>query len=512
MLFQPLHHSNTPLLAYSTIPTREEFRNLAKRGNLIPLIVDLVADIETPILAFAKIDNQGPCFLFESAEKNEESGRFSFIGFDPLIVFKSAGSTISISENGKTANFETKSGPLDELQKLLARFQFVVPQEIPHFVGGAVGYIGYDIVRFFEPTVPVHANDDLDLPEMMFVIAQTLLVFDHRFRKLRLVTNAYIDNETSPDDAYDRARENLEISVKKFKQPTVLRPLPAQPAGKLPAAQSNTTREEFESIVAQAKELIAAGDIFQVVLSQRFETEFTGDPLDLYRCLRFGNPSPYMFCLKFGEDFVAIGSSPELHVRVRDGVAEIRPIAGTRPRGEDLADDERLARELIADPKERAEHVMLIDLGRNDLGRVAQFGSVQVTEQMVIERYSHVMHIVSHVIARLRDEKNAFDVIRATFPAGTVSGAPKIRAMQIIADLENSRRGFYAGIVGYFGFDGSHDSCIAIRSIVLKNGKAFLQTGAGIVADSDPSREFDETVSKAKAMLEAIARANKIDK
>ena len=512
MLFQPLHHSNTPLLPYSTIPTREEFRNLAKRGNLIPLIVDLVADIETPISAFAKIDNQGPCFLFESAEKNEESGRFSFIGFDPLIVFKSAGSTISISENGKTANFETKSGPLDELQKLLARFQFVAPQEIPHFVGGAVGYIGYDIVRFFEPTVPVHANDDLDLPEMMFVIAQTLLVFDHRFRKLRLVTNAYIDNETSPGDAYDRARENLEISVKKFKQPTVLRPLPAHPTGKLPAAQSNTTREEFESIVAQAKELIAAGDIFQVVLSQRFETEFTGDPLDLYRCLRFGNPSPYMFCLKFGEDFIAIGSSPELHVRVRDGVAEIRPIAGTRPRGEDLADDERLARELIADPKERAEHVMLIDLGRNDLGRVAQFGSVQVTEQMVIERYSHVMHIVSHVIARLRDEKNAFDVIRATFPAGTVSGAPKIRAMQIIADLENSRRGFYAGIVGYFGFDGSHDSCIAIRSIVLKNGKAFLQTGAGIVADSDPSREFDETVSKAKAMLEAIARANKIDK
>ena len=493
-------------------PSREEFRNLAKRGNLVPLIVDLVADVETPILAFAKIDNQEPCFLFESAEKNEESGRFSFIGFDPLIVFKSAGSTISIAENGKTANFETKSGPLDELQKLLARFQFVAPQEVPHFVGGAVGYIGYDIVRFFEPTVPVHANDDLGLPEMMFVIAQTLLVFDHRFRKLRLVTNAYIDNETSPEDAYDRARENLEISVEKFKQPTVLRPLPAQPTGKLPAARSNTTREEFESMVAQAKELIAAGDIFQVVLSQRFETEFTGDPLDLYRCLRFGNPSPYMFCLKFGEDFIAIGSSPELHVRVRDGVAEIRPIAGTRPRGEDLADDERLARELIADPKERAEHVMLIDLGRNDLGRVAKFGSVRVMEQMVIERYSHVMHIVSHVIAQLRNNKNAFDVIRATFPAGTVSGAPKIRAMQIIADLEKSRRGFYAGIVGYFGFDGSHDSCIAIRSMILKNGKAFLQTGAGIVTDSDSSREFDETVNKAKAMLEAIARANKIDK
>jgi anthranilate synthase component 1 len=500
------------LLRYSTIPSREEFRNLAKRGNLIPLIVDLVADVETPISAFAKIDNQGPCFLFESAEKNEESGRFSFIGFDPLTTFKSAGSTISISENGETQSFETTTDPLDELQKLMARFQFVAPTDIPHFVGGAVGYIGYDVIRFFEPTVPVHSNDDLRLPEMMFVVAGTLLVFDHRFRKLRLITNAYIDNQVSPDNAYDSACKNLEKSADKFKRPIVLRPNSAQSAGKLPTAQSNTTRKEFESIVAKAKELIAAGDIFQVVLSQRFETEFSGDPLDLYRSLRFGNPSPYMFYLKFGDDFTAIGSSPELHVRVRDGIAEIRPIAGTRPRGENLADDERLAHELIVDPKERAEHVMLIDLGRNDLGRVAQFGSVQVTEQMVIERYSHVMHIVSHVIARMGDDKNAFDVIRATFPAGTVSGAPKIRAMQIIADLEKSRRGFYAGIVGYFGFDGSHDSCIAIRSIVLKNSRAYFQTGAGIVADSDPSREFDETVSKAKAMLEAIARANTIDK
>ena len=493
-------------------PSREEFQTLAKRGNLIPLIVDLVADVETPVSAFAKIDNEGPCFLFESAEKNEESGRLSFIGFDPLVIFKSAGSAISITQNGKTANFETRRDPLAELQELLSHFQFVAPQEIPHFIGGAVGYIGYDVVRFFEPTVPVHPHDDLNIPEMMFMIARTLLVFDHRFRKLRLVTSAYIDNQGSPDDAYDRACKDLETSVEKFKRPTVLRPIPAQSIGKLPTAQSNTSREEFESIVARAKELIAAGDIFQVVLSQRFETEFSGDALDLYRSLRFGNPSPYMFCLKFGENFAAIGSSPELHVRVRDGIAEIRPIAGTRPRGENLADDERLAHELIVDPKERAEHVMLIDLGRNDLGRVARFGSVQVMEQMVIERYSHVMHIVSHVVARLREDKNAFDAIRATFPAGTVSGAPKIRAMQIIADLEKSRRAFYAGIVGYFGFDGSHDSCIAIRSIILKNGRAYLQTGAGIVADSDPSREFDETVNKAKAMLEAIGRANKIDK
>jgi anthranilate synthase component 1 len=287
----------------------------------------------------------------------------------------------------------------------------------------------------------------------------------------------------------------------------VLQPIDAKPPDNLPSPASNTTRPEFEAMVGKAKELIAAGDIFQAVLSQRFETAFNGQALDLYRALRFGNPSPYMFCLRFDRDFAVLGSSPEVHLRVRDRVAELRPIAGTYPRGKDLAEDERLAAQLIADPKERAEHVMLIDLGRNDLGRVAEFGSVNVTEQMVIERYSHVMHIVSHIVANLREDKTAFDAIRATFPAGTVSGAPKIRAMQIIAELEKARRGFYAGIVGYFGFDGSHDSCIAIRSIVLKNEKAYLQTGAGIVADSNPAKEFDECVNKAKAMLAAIARA-----
>ncbi len=479
------------------LPSREEFRALAQRGNLIPLLVDLVADVETPVSAFAKIDNGGPCFLFESAEKNDESGRFSFIGFDPLVVFKSS---------------EANGDPLGALQKIMSRFQFVATPEVPHFIGGAVGYIGYDVVRFFEPTVPIHPRDDLHLPEMMFMVARTLLVFDHRFRKLRLVTNAYIDKNISADEAYDRARRDLEDARKRLDQSITLRAIGSERIENLPATACNTTREEFESMVREAKELIAAGDIFQVVLSQRFETEFNGNALDLYRALRFGNPSPYMFCLKFGKEFTIVGSSPELHVRVRDRVAEIRPIAGTRPRGKDSAEDERLAAELIVDPKERAEHVMLIDLGRNDLGRVAEFGSVKVTEQMTIERYSHVMHIVSHVVARLREDANAFDAIRATFPAGTVSGAPKIRAMQIIADLEKSRRGFYSGIVGYFGFDGSLDSCIALRSIVLKNNKAYLQTGAGIVADSDPAREFEECVSKAKAMLEAIARANKIDK
>ena len=476
-------------------PSREEFRALAQRGNLIPLFVDLVADVETPVSAFAKIDNGTPCFLFESAEKNDESGRFSFIGFDPIVLFRSD---------------ETKSDPLTELQKLMARFQFVARPEIPYFAGGAVGYIGYDIVRFFEPTVPIHPRDDLKLPEMMFMIARTLLIFDHRFRKLRLVINAYIDKQTSVDEAYDRAHRDLETAITRLNQSATLSPINAEPVTKLSGTQSNTTRDEFESMVKQAKEHIVAGDIFQAVLSQRFETKFNGRPLDLYRALRFGNPSPYMFYLKFSDDFTVLGSSPELHVRVREGVAEIRPIAGTRPRGKDATEDDRLAKELMADPKERAEHVMLIDLGRNDLGRVAEFGSVKVTEQMSIERYSHVMHIVSHVTARLRKGQNAFDAVRATFPAGTVSGAPKIRAMQIIADLEKSRRGFYSGIVGYFGFDGSFDSCIALRSIVLKGDKAYLQAGAGIVADSDPAREFDETVNKAKAMLEAIGRAKKL--
>jgi anthranilate synthase component I len=478
--------------ALDTIPSREEFRELAKRGNLIPVIVDLVADVETPVSAFAKIDNGEPCFLFESAERNEESGRFSFIGFDPLVLFNAADCT---------------GDPLAELQRVLSRFKFVPPRDVPHFVGGAVGYIGYDVVRFFEPTVPIHPRDDLRISDMIFMIPRMLLVFDHRFRKLRLICNAHIENDV--DAAYQSAQRDLEKTIDRLKRSVTLQPIGSEKIDNPLPGSSNTTRPEFESMVAKAKELIAAGDIFQVVLSQRFETDFRGDALDLYRALRFGNPSPYMFCLKLDPKFTVLGSSPEVHLRVRERTAELRPIAGTYPRGKDLAEDERLAAELIADPKERAEHVMLIDLGRNDLGRVAEFGSVKVTEQMVIERYSHVMHIVSHIVARLREEKTAFDAIRATFPAGTVSGAPKIRAMQIIAELEKARRGFYAGIVGYFGFDGSHDSCIAIRSIILKNGKAYLQTGAGIVADSNPAKEFEECVNKAKAMLAAVARASK---
>ena len=493
-------------------PSREEFRYLARRGNLIPLVADLVADNETPISAFAKIRHLGHCFLFESAEKNEQSGRFSFIGFDPILIFRSSESTISITEKGETRSHQSKTDPLTELQETMARFQFVPAPDIPHFVGGAVGFIGFDVVRFFEPTVKLHPRDDLQLPEMVFVIARMLIIFDHRFSKLRVVSNVWVEGADQLDEAYDAAHSRVIAALGLLSRPAPLGAISAAPVTELPAAQSNTTRPQYEAMVREAKELIGAGDIFQVVLSQRFEADFSGDALELYRCLRFGNPSPYMFLLQFGDDFTIVGSSPEVHVKVRDRMAEIRPIAGTRPRGRDANEDNRLAEELIADPKERAEHVMLIDLGRNDVGRVAACGTVRVTEQMVIERYSHVMHIVSHVVGQLDVHKTAFDAMRATFPAGTVSGAPKVRAMQIIGELEKSRRGFYSGIVGYFGFDGSLDSCIALRSVVLKKNKAYLQTGAGIVADSDPAREYEECVNKAKAMLEAIARAYRMNK
>jgi len=491
-------------------PSLEEFRQLAHRGNLIPVAAEIVSDVETPVGAFQKIGRDGFSLLFESAERNEESGRFSFIGINPLLIVSHRGGDITVREKSGPATTRSTSDPLGELQKILGEFRFVPRDDIFHFQGGAVGFVGYDVIRFFEPKATIHSQDDLRLPEMMFVIAGTLIVFDHRFRTMRVITLADI-REESADDAYCAAREQIDIVLQKLAAPSRLQPIAAPTAGDRPAGtvcESNTS--DFEKMVLRAKEYIAEGDIFQVVLSQRFESEFLADPLDLYRCLRFGNPSPYMFLLNFGDEFCALGSSPELHVRVRRRTAELRPIAGTRPRGANSRSDEANARDLLADPKERAEHVMLIDLARNDLGRIAQIGSVRVTEQMTIERYSHVMHIVSHVEARLRDGLNAFDAFRSTFPAGTVSGAPKIRAMQIIAELEKTRRGFYAGAVGWFSFDGNCDSCIALRSVVLKNGKAFVQAGAGIVADSEPSREREETERKAMAVLAAIARAKNL--
>jgi anthranilate synthase component 1 len=489
------------------IPSRAEFRELAQRGNVVPVYTDWVADSETPVSAFSKLDRGGYSFLFESTEKNDVSGRFSFVGTDPAVVIRSHDDVITITESGETRNSRFSSDPLVELRQLMAKYRFVKRPELPRFVGGAVGFLGYDAARFFEPTVPMAEHDDLSLPEMLFVIAGAVVVFDHRLRTVRVLNNAFLNAGDDPDKVYDRAQQSICEILGRLSAPTNMPPLPVD-CPRVPLLPRNSpNRDEFEQLVRQTKEYINRGDIFQLVLSRRFEVDFDQEALALYRCLRFVNPSPYMFCLNFAGEFSLVGSSPEMHVRVVDGMVEIRPIAGTRKRGQTPAEDERNAADLLADAKERAEHVMLLDLARNDLGRIAEFGSVRVTEQMGIERYSHVMHIVSHVVAQLRSDQDAYDVLRATFPAGTVSGAPKVRAMQLISDLEKRKRGCYAGAVGYFGFDGNLDSCIALRSVVLKNGRAYIQAGAGIVADSVPVAEFDETENKAAAMMQALSMA-----
>src|SRR6266446_638955 len=486
-------------------PTRSEFIRLAERGNVIPVFAEFVADCETPVSAFKKLESGSYSFLFESTEKNDVSGRFSFVGSDPRLIIRSHGRKIQVIDQGRQHRFETMTDPLDEIRKLMARYQVVSLPEMPRFAGGAVGFLGYEAINFFEPKVPVAQRDDLHLPEMLFMITRSLLIFDHRLRSLKIVVNAFLE-EGPPEDVYARATESVGALIRQLAQPADL-PLIFTEECEMQPARSTFPPDKFERAVQQAKEYIRAGDIFQVVLSQCFEADFDGDPLDFYRCLRFINPSPYMFCLKFGDDFALVGSSPEMHVRLVGDTIDIRPIAGTRGRGATVTQDERNAAELLVDPKERAEHIMLVDLARNDVGRIADFGSVRVTEMMGIERYSHVMHIVSNVTGHLRRGCTAFDLVKATFPAGTVSGAPKIRAMQIISQLEQTRRGCYAGAIGYFGFDGNVDSCIALRCAVLKNRKAYFQAGAGIVADSDPRFEYEETVNKARAMAKALAMA-----
>jgi anthranilate synthase component 1 len=490
-------------------PTLDEFVELAKRGNVIPVFAEFIADGETPVSAFKKLDRGGYSFLFESTEKNDVSGRFSFIGVDPHVVMRSYGRELQIIEHESERRLEMSSDPLDEVRNLMARYQFVSHSDVPRFAGGAVGFIGYEAIHFFEPKVALAERDDVRLPEALFMIPRTLLVFDHRLRSLKIVVNAFV-GDAQIEKLYAQAVESIAQTIEKLEGSADL-PLVSVTDCEPEIPRCNFRPEEFKRAVDRAKEYIKAGDVFQVVLSQRFESPFDSEPLDFYRCLRFINPSPYMFCLNFGGDFSLVGSSPEMHVRLTGGTVEIRPIAGTRVRGLTPAQDEANAAELLADPKERAEHIMLVDLARNDVGRVAEFGSVRVTEFMQIERYSHVMHIVSNVTGRLRAGCSAFDAVRATFPAGTVSGAPKIRAMQIISELEQTRRGCYAGAIGYFGFDGNFDSCIALRCAVLKNGHAYFQAGAGIVADSDPEREYEETVSKARAMMKALAMASQIE-
>ena len=489
-------------------PPLEDFRRLATQYNVVAVWAELAADYETPLAAFRKIARPGThAFLLESAENTQVSGRYSFLGAEPRAVFEGRGTTCRVTENGQTREFPPQDDPLRELERYMARFRPAPEAALPVFRGGAVGFLSYDAVRWFEPTVPPHPNDDLGLPEMSFMIADTLVVFDHRYRLMRVVANVFLDDFATPEAAYAAAREKLAALVRQLEEPMQFRLLAADGVAPAPEAASNRTREDFEAAVLKGKEYIAAGDIFQFVPSQRFATPFAGDPVDLFRALRHVNPSPYMFCLLYPEGYALVGSSPEVHVRCLDGKVEIRPIAGTRPRGATPAGDDALAAELLADPKERAEHIMLVDLARNDVGRAADYGSVKVSDFMIVERYSHVMHIVTNVEGRLREGKSAYDVMAATFPAGTVSGSPKVRAMQIINELEPTRRNAYAGAVGYFGFDGGLDSCIALRTCVLKDGIAYVQAGAGVVADSDPASEYQETINKAQGMLRAIARA-----
>jgi len=491
-------------------PTLAEFHELARRGNTIPVYTELIADAESPVSAFQKIDDGGYSFLFESVEKSDQAGRYSFVGGQPRLTFESRGRTIRISDNGQVIEFETDRDPLHELENVMKRYTVVPSPALAEarFAGGAVGYLGYDVVRFFEPSIPAAPQDDLDVPESFFFLAETLLIFDHRTRRLRIVANAFVEDHV--DAAYMAAAAKIQALLVKLAQPTQLPPIFVDREPETIAPRANTTREEYEQIVREGQEYIRAGDVFQFVPSQRFETDYTGDPLTLYRALRYVNPSPYMFCLKFAGAFSLVGSSPEVHVRAINGRIDIRPIAGTRRRGKDEAEDDANAAELLADPKERAEHLMLVDLARNDVGRAAEYGSVKVSDFMTIEKYSHVMHIVSNVHGTLRAGRTAYDVMRATFPAGTVSGSPKVRAMQIINQFEKSKRGVYAGAVGYFGFDGNSDSCIALRTVVLKDGKAYVQAGAGVVADSTPEGEHQECVNKAMGMMAAIARAKGI--
>lgn len=485
-------------------PDKDEFIRRAKAGNLISVYREILADMETPVSAFRKIGGDGYSFLLESVEGGERLARFSFLGTSPALVMKSKGCSVELLENGRSEEIELADGqdPLHILKKQLGRFKWSPDPDLPRFCGGAVGYIGYDMVRFFED-LPDEVSDDLGLPDAVFMFTDTILIFDHVKHRIKVLCNAQVNGD--PEAAYEAAIHKIDRLVDKLRKPV---DSTADPSGNKSVTEisSNFSKESFEEAVLACKDYITAGDCIQVVLSQRLSLPVSADPFDVYRALRSLNPSPYMYYLDYGE-VKLIGSSPEILVTEERGKVTVRPIAGTRPRGQTEEQDKALEQELLADDKERAEHVMLVDLGRNDIGRVCRYGSVNVNEWMVIERYSHVMHIVSNVHGRLRPDKDQFDVLRATFPAGTVSGAPKIRAMEIIEELEPSRRGPYAGSIGYFSYSGDMDTCITIRTILIHNGTAYVQAGAGIVADSVPEREYQETMNKAGAMLRALELA-----
>jgi anthranilate synthase component 1 len=487
-------------------PAFEQFKQLAEEGNLIPIYREILADTETPVSALMKLYAKPHVFLLESVEGGEKWGRYTFLGADPHVIFTVRGDTVMIKEQREVRTHKHGGDPLSMLKDLLHRYRPVVVDGLPRFYGGAVGYLGYDMVRYFEQ-LPARAPKDLNTDDATFLITDTLIIFDNVRHTIKVVACALTAGKDDLRAVYDEAIAKIEKMIELVKAPVKARELPPQvPSDTTP--RSNMTPEAFKKMVQRAKEYIVAGDVIQVVLSQRFQQEHHADPIDLYRALRYINPSPYLFFIKL-EDLILIGSSPEVTVRLEEGIAELRPIAGTRRRGKNEQEDRQLSDELLQDPKERAEHVMLVDLGRNDLGRVARIGSVQVSQFMVVERYSHVMHLVSHVQAQLAGDKDAFDLLKATFPAGTLTGAPKIRAMEIIDELEPSRRGPYGGAVGYFSYTGNMDFCITIRTMVTLDGKIYIQAGAGIVADSDPEAEHQESVNKAMGMMQAIEMVSK---
>ncbi len=484
-------------------PSLKEFIRKSKRGNLIPVYKEILADFETPVSAFTKIDTGDYAYLLESAEKGEKLGRYSFLGSNPSLIFKSKGRRVEIISEGKK-KIQEVFDPLITLKKLMADYKFVKVKGLPRFVGGMVGYLAYDMVRFFEE-IPDENPDDLNLPDAIFLLADTLLIFDHLEHKIKVISNARI--KESPKKAYQEAIEKIKDLIEKLKKP-VKKGLKVKGQGLRFRVRSNFTKEGFKKKVRKAKEYIRAGDIIQVVLSQRLETKITVNSFDIYRALRTINPSPYMYYLKC-KDLKLVGSSPEILVRLEEGMVEVRPIAGTRHRGKTSKEDQALEKELLVHPKDRAEHMMLVDLGKEDVGKVSRPGSVRVNELMVIEKYSHVMHIVSDITGRLRKNKDSFDVLRSNFPAGTVVGAPRKRALEIIDELEPVRRGPYAGAVGYFSFSGNLDTGITIRTIVIKGNQAYIQAGAGIIAESIPEKEYQETINKARALVRAVEMAER---
>ncbi|MBN1847589.1 MAG: anthranilate synthase component I [Deltaproteobacteria bacterium] len=488
-------------------PSFKEFTKTLTRGNLIPVYEEFLADTETPVSTYLKIRDDSYSYLLESADGGLRWGRYSFIGYRPFLRVLAKGDDVEVWQGDHKETFHGIKNPLFVLRDLTKMFRPVTIHGLPPFQGGLVGYVNYDLIRKWE-RLPCISPDNKTLPETIFIACRRLIVFDHFTHMIQVIAFAHVIDDEDPKEVYDRTCQEVQETMQELQRP--LTGLLKTDSLSLAELESNFNKEDFKEAVKKAKEHIVAGDIIQVVLSQRFSGKVAGDEFDLYRYLRSVNPSPYMFYLNFHETKL-IGASPEILVRLTDNKIELRPIAGTRARGRTPEEDKALEHELLEDPKERAEHIMLVDLGRNDVGKVAAPGTVTVPALMEIERYSHVMHIVSRVEGTLKKGMDAFDLFMSAFPAGTVSGAPKIRAMEIISELEPTARGPYAGAVGYFGFNGNMDFCITIRTITIENNKLYIQVGAGIVADSSPEGEYEETLRKAGAMFRAIERVKEND-